>query len=79
MFEDIKMLLSALVALFLITLVFVLIIYCIESAYCSSYQAATGRETKMAFGKCYIKHGGQWYTKDEFSKINKIIVTKGAK
>lgn len=79
MLKDIKMLLTAFAVLFVVILVFIFVIYGIESVSCSSYQTATGRETKMVFGNCYIKHNGQWYEHNEFSKINKIIVTEGEK
>lgn len=37
----------------------------LEQIDCSSYEQATGRETKMNFG-CYIKDGDVWYSRKEF-------------
>ena len=37
----------------------------IEWVDCSSYQRATGRDTKMDFG-CYVKDADVWYSRKEF-------------
>lgn len=55
------------------TIIVFSLIYCLRSEGCESYSDITGRETIYSFSGCYVKHDGEWYSKEEY----KFIALKG--
>ena len=36
---------------------------------CAQYRDATGKEVKMEYGTCYVKAGGEWFSKDQIRGV----------
>ena len=36
---------------------------------CKTYQEATGKEVKLEWGTCYVKAGGEWFSKDQIRGV----------
>lgn len=36
---------------------------------CATYKESTGKEVKMEWGTCYVKSGGEWFSKDQIRGI----------
>lgn len=36
---------------------------------CAKYRDATGKEVKMEYGTCYVKSGGEWFSKDQIRGV----------
>jgi hypothetical protein len=36
---------------------------------CKTYKEATGKEVKLEYGTCYVKAGGEWFSKNQIRGV----------
>ena len=36
---------------------------------CATYRESTGKEVKLEWGTCYVKSGGEWFSKDQIRGV----------
>ena len=36
---------------------------------CATYRESTGKEVKLECGTCYVKSGGEWFSKDQIRGV----------
>lgn len=36
---------------------------------CKTYKESTGKEVKIEWGTCYVKTGGEWFSKDQIRGV----------
>ena len=37
--------------------------------YCATYRESTGKEVKLEWGTCYVKSGGEWFSKEQIRGV----------
>ena len=36
---------------------------------CATYKESTGKEVKLEWGTCYVKAGGEWFSKEQIRGV----------
>jgi len=36
---------------------------------CATYRESTGKEVKLEWGTCYVKSGGEWFSKEQIRGV----------